>query len=154
MHENVAHLLIFDSHGHCSDRILWPKAAHSRLLGDRQQIAERWIQSVAINRPLVGDLTPATLLFYNGSLPSHSLRQPINFSHKCDEQVLVVRLLGSGRTGKVNICCMIYDVLRGWEYGSHKKNSDIKAASHPSNICTASWRQLPVIMEICHDSKF
>ncbi len=51
---------------------------------------------MAVNRPLVGELTPVTLLVCNGRLPSHSPGQLMSFSQKSDEQVVAVQL-GSGR---------------------------------------------------------
>lgn len=35
------------------------------LREDRQQCADRWFLSVAVNRPLVGELTPVTPLVCN-----------------------------------------------------------------------------------------
>lgn len=77
--------------------VTWPKAALSGLSGGRQQSADRWFLSMAVNRPLVGELTPVTLLVFNSRLPSHSLGQLKNFSQKSDEQVVAAHM-GSGRT--------------------------------------------------------
>lgn len=89
MHQEVSRRFSFNSHFQWR---LWPKAALSRLLGDRQQSADRWFLSMAVNRPLVGELTPVTPLVCNSRFPSHSLGQLKNFSQKSDEQVVAAHL--------------------------------------------------------------
>lgn len=127
MHKEVYRLFTFNSIRHFIERWLWPKAARTGLFGDRQQSADRWFLSVAVNRPLVGKLTPVTLLVCNSRLPS-PLGQLMSFSQKSDEQVVVVQL-GSGQTCSPRRncphCCIW---LRGWEFGSQKLNSKIKSS--------------------------
>lgn len=71
----------------------------SALFSDRQQSADRWLLSMAVNRPLVGELTPVTLPVCNSTLPSHSPGQLMCFSQKFDEQVVAVQLGSERRDG-------------------------------------------------------
>lgn len=105
--------------------------------------------SLAVNRPLVGELTPVTLLVCSSSsrLPSRSPGQLMSFSQKSDgEQVVAVQ---SGMWTDVFASRNCPPSLRtaAWVriWLSTEKMGENKIISRPSNICTASWRQLPVI---------
>lgn len=140
----------FNSIRHFFEWWLWPKAARFGLFGDRQQSADRWFLSMAVNRPLVGELTPVTLLVYNSRLPSHSLGQLVSFSQKWAG--------GSGPVGKRTDvlasknrphCCIW---LCGWEFGSQKKNGKIKSSPiHWTSAPPAEGSFLWLLK--CHDSK-
>lgn len=127
----------------CSD--FGPGRLLSGLLGDRQQSADRWFLSLAVNRPLVGELTPVTLLVCYARLPSHSLEQPTSPFPE-------VGGAGGGGGGPVGrrpdgrarlekCCPRRRRALAAWVRirlpGGAQRN---KTVSHPLNICTASWR--------------
>lgn len=90
------------------------------MFGDKQQSADRWFLSVAVNRPLVGKLTPVTLLVCNSRLLSHSPGQLMSFSQKSDEQVVAVQL-GCGRMCSLlkNVPISVYDCMG--EYLAQKR---------------------------------
>lgn len=89
---------------------------------DKQRTVDRWLLSVLVNRPLVAELTPVTLLMWSSRVPSHSLGQLMSslffffFSQRTDEQVV------SGPVGmwtdvtvskNCPLRCAIW--VRGWE---------------------------------------
>lgn len=144
------------------ERWLWPKATAQCGLA-RWQSADRWFLSVAVNRPLVGGLTPVTLPVYNSRLPSHSPGQLRNFSQKSDEQVAgpTWEADGHARCKKTVVLPLsplpsplfppLSLLMAAWEKTClAKERKPNKIMSHASSICPASWRPLPVIIEMSH----
>lgn len=116
--------------------------------GDRQHRADRWFLSVAVNRPLVGGLTPVTLLVCNSGVPSHSLGQLRSVSQKCDEQVVAVQL-GCGQMCSASspvpaavYGCMGENLAHQWEIVKYPP-SPIHWTSAPAAV-----RQILVIIEM------